>query len=114
MSVRTPSYRHHKPSGQAVVTLNGRDIYLGKHATAESRAEYDRVVAEWLSNGRRAVPGSDATVSEVMLGYIRHADAYYVKDGQPTSEPGMIRLSFRPLKELYGRTVAREFGPLAL
>ena len=25
---RVPSYRRHKPSGQAVVTLNGRDIYL--------------------------------------------------------------------------------------
>ena len=24
-----PSYRLHKPSGQAVVTLNGRDHYLG-------------------------------------------------------------------------------------
>jgi integrase len=28
VSVRTPSYRLHKPTGQAVVTLNGRDIYL--------------------------------------------------------------------------------------
>jgi hypothetical protein len=27
---RAPSYRRHKPSGQAVVTLSGRDIYLGK------------------------------------------------------------------------------------
>jgi hypothetical protein len=25
-----PSYRHHKPTGQAVVTINGRGIYLGK------------------------------------------------------------------------------------
>ena len=27
---RVPSYRRHKPSGQAAVTLNGCDIYLGK------------------------------------------------------------------------------------
>ena len=39
VNVRNPSYRLHKPSGQAVVTLNGRDYYLGKHGTAESRAE---------------------------------------------------------------------------
>jgi hypothetical protein len=26
---RVPSYRRHTPSGQAVVTLNGRDSYLG-------------------------------------------------------------------------------------
>jgi hypothetical protein len=29
-STRIPSYREHKPSGQAVVTLNGRDHYLGR------------------------------------------------------------------------------------
>ncbi len=29
-SRRLPSYRCHKSTGQAVVTINGRDIYLGK------------------------------------------------------------------------------------
>ena len=28
LSTRNPSYRLHKPSGQAVVTLNGEDVYL--------------------------------------------------------------------------------------
>lgn len=36
---RTPSYRYHKPSGQAVVTLNGRDFYLGVYDGDASRAE---------------------------------------------------------------------------
>jgi integrase len=49
-----------------------------------------------------------------MIDYIRHADAYYLKDGQPTSEPKLIRLSLRVLKQLYGHTTAKEFGPLAL
>ena len=56
MSARTPSYRLHKPSGQAVVTLNGKDFYLGKHGTPESRAEYDRFLAEWLAAGRQLTP----------------------------------------------------------
>ena len=36
MSKRIPSYRQHRPSGQAVVTLNGRDHYLvpGNHLSA--------------------------------------------------------------------------------
>jgi integrase len=114
MPARTPSYRLHRPSGQAVVTLNGRDIYLGKHGMPESRAEYDRLLAEWLANGRAAAPGADATVGELMVGYIRHVDAYYTKEGEPTSEPGLIRLSLRVLKGLYGHTPARAFGPLAL
>jgi hypothetical protein len=39
-----PSYRHHKPSGQAVVTLNGKDYYLGPWGTKTSRDAYDRLV----------------------------------------------------------------------
>ena len=49
---RVPKYRRHKPTGQAVVTLNGRDIYLGKWNTRQSWAEYDRLTGEWLAAGR--------------------------------------------------------------
>jgi hypothetical protein len=34
-----PSYRRHRASGQAVVTLNGVDHYLGPWNSLESRAE---------------------------------------------------------------------------
>jgi hypothetical protein len=49
-----PSYRLHKPSGKAVVTLpDGRggrkDVYLGLHGSPESRREYERIVIEWES-----------------------------------------------------------------
>ena len=32
-----PAYRHHKKSGNAVVTLDGRDRYLGPWKSKESR-----------------------------------------------------------------------------
>ncbi len=51
---RIPKYRHHGATGRAVVTLSGREIYLGKFSTPESREKYDRLVAEWLAAGRRA------------------------------------------------------------
>lgn len=116
---RTPSYRRHKPSGQAVVTLAGRDHYLGKYGSPESRAEYDRVVGEWLVGGRRAPgkadsPGTDLTINELILAYLGFADGYYVKDGRPTTEPRDIRLAIRPLRRLYAHSPAGEFGPLAL
>jgi hypothetical protein len=44
--LRVPTYRRRKPTGQAVVTLGGRDIYLGKHGPADSRQEYRRLVGE--------------------------------------------------------------------
>lgn len=118
-SHRTPTYRHHKGSGQAVVTIGGRDYYLGRYGSPESRAEYDRLIAEWLAHGRslpRSASGSvaDLTVNELLLAYLRFADGYYVKRGKPTVEPGNIRLAVRPLRQLYGHTPARDFGPLGL
>lgn len=118
-ALRVPSYRLHKPSGQAVATIGGRDLYLGKHDTPESRAEYDRLIAEWLATGRRSLAvdgaaGSDLTINEILLAYLEHADRYYVKNGRPTSEPGNIRLAIRPLRQLYGEAAAQELGPLQL
>ena len=40
--VRTPSYRLHKPTQQAVVRIQGRDFYLGRYGTEASREKYDR------------------------------------------------------------------------
>ena len=116
---RLPSYRLHKPTGLAVVTLAGRDIYLGRHDTSESRAEYNRLCAEWLATGRRpmvvdAGSGADLSVNEMLLAYLQYAESYYVKNGKPTTEPVNIGLALRPIRELYGHTLAREFGPLRL
>jgi hypothetical protein len=60
---RVPSYRRHKPTGQAVVTINGRDLYLGKWNSAASKDEYDRLIAEFLANGRRLTIRSSLTAS---------------------------------------------------
>lgn len=41
-----PKYRKHRASGQAVVTIAGRDCYLGPHGTKASRLEYDPLINE--------------------------------------------------------------------
>jgi len=51
---RVPSYRHHKKSGQARVTLGGKDFYLGRYGSRESRAAYQRVIGEYLAGQGRA------------------------------------------------------------
>ena len=51
-----PAYRLHRASGQAVVTLNSADIYLGKHGTPESRRRYEQKLAEWLAAGPEPDP----------------------------------------------------------
>jgi integrase len=120
MRMHTPSFRHHKPTGQAVVTIDGRDIYLGRFDTPQSRAEYDRLIGEWLANGRTLPPErggpADLTINELILAYWKHVQSYYVKHGRPTSEQDTVKQALRFLRppSPYGDTPAKEFGPLAL
>ena len=108
----TPKYRLHRASGQAVVTLNGRDYYLGPWMSKASRAEFDRLIGEWLANGRRPPAAmSDLTIVELVSRYWDFAQTYYVKHGRPTDEQAGIRVA---LREGYGNTLACEFGPRAL
>lgn len=124
---RIPSYRLHKQSGQAVVTLTDpsgrrRDVLLGKHGTAESRREYARVLAEWEASGRvltqgGTLPGAapSLSINEIIVLFWKHAEQHYRhRDGTPTNELTDFRYSLKPLRELYGHTLAKDFGPLAL
>ena len=119
-----PAYREHKPTGQAVVTLplgggKRKDVYLGRFGSDESKAEYNRVLAEWCANGRRApeLPdaANDITINELVSRFIDHADAAY-RDaaGEPTTEYANYQLSLHPLRKLLGDLPAKKFGPLAL
>ncbi|MBA4104971.1 MAG: site-specific integrase [Pirellula sp.] len=111
-----PRYRKHRGSGQAIVTLGGRDFYLGPHGTKASRHQYDRLVCEWLANGRQPLVTDDdgLTVTELIARYWKFAEGHYVKDGKPTGEIGALRAAYKPLRELYGPTPAAEFGPIRL
>jgi integrase len=118
-SPHVPKYRHYKPKDLAVVRIDGRDVYLGKYDSPESHEKYRRTIAEWLSGTPTASPPQQAaapglTVAELILAYHKHAEAYYVKNGRPTSEVRNIRLALRPLRRLYGLTLAADFGPKAL
>jgi integrase len=118
VSKRTPSYCHHKATGQAVVRIDGKDHYLGKFGTHESQAEYDRLIAEWLGNGRRLASPTAAdglTVAELLSTYWRWAEGYYrSENGESSLELENIRTALKPLRRLYEQTQAGAFGPLAL
>ena len=111
-----PAYCHHKASGQAVVTLNGDEHYLGTHGTAASRAAYDRIIGQWMAGGRQPIKRAVAlTIGEMMLAYDAHIRSYYKKpDGTLTTEVTSIKYALRTLRKTYGVTPAGEFGPLKL
>ena len=112
---RVPKYQHHKGRNLARVTIDGKDIYLGKYNSPESHTEYERLISEWLLRGV-AVPEetSEMTVLELMAGYLQHARSYYVKNGRVTREFELITEVFRPLRRLYADSRAVEFGPKRL
>ncbi len=115
---RTPAYRYHTHSGQAVVRLNGKDFYLGRFGSPASRSEYDRLIAEWLTNGRTLPTERDPqpdglSVDELIVRFLEHARTYYRKGGQPTGEYDNFRYALRPLQQLYGDSQAIAFGPSA-
>lgn len=114
MTKAVPAYRYHRGSGQAVVSINKKVLYLGKWKSAESKAAYDRLIAEWLAARRETTshtPPASRTVAEVILAYWKHVETYYVKNGQPTGEQGAIKLALRELRKLYGRTHVASFDP---
>lgn len=115
--LKTPTYRLHKPSGRAVLTLNRRDFYLGPFGSQASRNEYDRLIAEWLANGRRLPDQAtqDLTINELVLRYYGFCESYYSGRRNVAKMLSRIRAALRPLGELFGRSsAAAGFGPKAL
>jgi hypothetical protein len=51
--IRLPKYRHHKAKDLALVTFDGRDYYLGKYGSPESRTAYDQLIGHWVPSDQR-------------------------------------------------------------
>jgi integrase len=116
MSVHLPKYRLHKSSGQALIQINGHRIYLGVYNSPESKEKYRRYINQLVISGSTIEiigPDKSPTINSLILKYYRSAQTYYVKNGQTTDEVYGIRAALNRLQQLYGRTVAKDFGPKA-
>ena len=112
-----PNYRLHKASGQAVVELEGRTLYLGKHGSKASWEEYERRIAEYLANGRKLPPTSaknGISCQELAVHFLEWAEGYYVKNGRPTETFGHCQRALGPLVQHYGNESVNGFSPLSL
>jgi len=131
MQARVPKYRRYGQNGQyAKVVIQGREIHLGAYDSIESKAAYDRIVAEYLSSGRK-IPAparlstqrrlddeanikSVLTVAELTVSYFEFASTYYRKNGKATSEVGWIKESLKALNKFYADIPVNMFGPKEL
>jgi integrase len=117
---RIPSYCRYKPKNLGLVVIDGKQHYLGPYGSPESVAEYNRLIQGWLAGGGAAATrkstANDLSINELILGFWnRYAQQQYRHpDGTPTGELDNYRDSLRTLRQLYGATLARDFGPLAL
>jgi integrase len=114
---KDPKLRHHKATGQAVVAIQGTQIYLGKFGTREAERRYHLVLsdpqaarAKWLKTHQK-VDVDNPTIAHLLNRYRRHLRQYFGPDSQT---PADIELALRPLEHLFGNTLVEVFGPLAL
>ena len=60
-----PSYRHHRARDCAVVTIDGKNHYLGPWQSPESHEKYTALIAEWQRNGGTLpAPTTDANAGD--------------------------------------------------
>src|SRR6516164_5738649 len=111
-STKPPAYRLHKAFGQAVVTINRKDRYLGKHGTSESRIAYERLISGWMESPEAHLPAeadpSALTVAELASLYLKWATTYYVKDGVATTERHNVKRAIKTLRETYASLPAKD------
>lgn len=110
MAKRVPKYCHHKPTNQAYVRIDGRFHYLGTYDSQSSHKEFDRIMAKFHS-GRFDSDSESITVNRLVVLYLDHAQVYYQKNGQPTSEVHAIRSAMKPLVKACGSLKVSRFGP---
>jgi integrase len=104
----------------AIVTLRDsatqkrRVFHLGDHGSPQAAAAYDRLIAEWIDNGRRH-PDNQAkksptdrgpTVAELL---VRFVEAELPRFGY--SERNKYETLIRLLRPLYGLDAIQDFGP---
>lgn len=112
-----PSYRLHPATGQAIVVLNRRTIYLGKYKSKASREKYNQVIADYLANGKKLPPtrsSSEIRVEEGIIRFLEHAETFYTKKGRLTSSFSNHQESLGYLNRWYGDKYVSEFGPVSL
>jgi integrase len=112
-----PSYRLHKPSGQAIVSLSGKIFYLGKYKSKASREKYNELVAEYMGNDRKLPPKrtqSEYRIEKLIFDYLDYAEKYYSNNGKPTEAFGHCKTALDPVVRHYGRESISDFGPLSL
>jgi site-specific recombinase XerD len=107
-----PKYCRHKATGQAYVRIGGKMRYLGKYGSEASRREYDRVIAEFLANGRQPdYDPEEIPIGSLILRFLDYAEKERnYCDGTKIN----FKVSLGFLNDLYGAQPVSSFTPATL
>ena len=107
-----PKYCRHKATNRAFVRIEGKMYYLGKYNSEASRREYDRIIGEFVANGRQPFHRPDEIRIENLVS--RFQD--YVHNEQDFCKYSKTRFArvLKRLNRLYGKQLVSQFGPVAL
>ena len=115
-----PSYRRHKARNLAVVTIHGKDYYLGPWDTPASKQKYAALIRSAqqakekgdASNHEMLRPSDRATINELILAYLKHVAIYYKPNNGENKEAGCVDDALKILQACgYGREPADVFRP---
>jgi integrase len=104
-----PTLHLHRSSGQAYVRINGRNVYLGRYDSPESREAYQRILA--AGGAPAPKPTAGVTVAGVIARFLADAEATRDPRGREVEQ---FKLSLAPVLRLYGSRPADEFDADAL
>ena len=105
-----PKYCRHKSSGQAFVRIGGKMHYLGKFGSQASRQEYDRLIAEFVSNGRQPTQHPDEILVENLI--VQFVDHTEKETGLSGGSFERLQRVLRLLNDLYGKLPVVQFSPM--
>jgi integrase len=106
--MKLPSYRKHC-SGQARVTIRGRDHLLGLYGSRESKAKYRELIQKYLeTKPELQVLKGDGSLGHCLAVYLDHAKVYYAQSREYIT----LKHSLSPFLEMADRK-AIDFGPKA-
>lgn len=113
LTTRTPKMRRHTKGEicYAVVSLDGQQFHLGLWGTKIAKANYDRMVGEWLVTGRAPSLRQGVLVDDILAGYLTEM----IEDkGDDSNQVYSVKALCRLVSPIYGHTGAEEFGPRSL
>jgi integrase len=113
---RRPVYGFHATSGQARTTVNGKRVSLGVYDSPESKAAFQKIMADWdaAHAERKPTVNTELTLSRLAVLFLQHAEGEYRRDGIPTGETANFRQALQNMNNLFHGVRVIDFGPKKL